>query len=213
MNITPLPIIPPLYVFFGGLSEDDEMAVDVFLFAPTAFSVVVWYSCAVRSFRGHTRRLFHVLHISPQVGAVTPVDAVAPCAACLTLFGHGLKGQVVLWCWLLLLRCASSKELHVLRKLHVLCLQVGYNIGKSQHTFVFFCFHCFLGLMFTMFKNLFAACCHSMFGKETFASFNLFSQITLTPSRTPRHDPHTLQYGEHAVIPLRQYGHSSSFFI
>ena len=98
------------------------MAVDVFLFAPTAFSVVVWCSCAVRSFRGHTRRLFHVLHISPQVCAVTPVDAVAPCAACIALIRHGLKGQVVLGCLLLrclllllLLLCASSKELHVLR--------------------------------------------------------------------------------------------------
>lgn len=92
------------------------MAVDVFLFPPTAFYVVVWYSCAVRSFLGHTRRLFHVLHVTPHVGAVTPVDAVAPCAACLALIRHGLKWQVVIvrWlllCWLLLLllRCAASK--------------------------------------------------------------------------------------------------------
>ena len=116
------PYYPSPICFFGGLSEGDEMAVDVFLFPPTAFSVVVWYSCAVRSFRGHTRRIFHVLHVTPQVGAVTPVDAVASCSAFITLIRHCLKGQVVLgclllrcWLLLLLLRCASSKELHFLR--------------------------------------------------------------------------------------------------
>ena len=136
------PYYPSPLCFFGWLSEGDEMAVDVFLFAPTAFSVVVWYSCAVRSFRGHTRRLFHVLHISPQVGAVTPVDAVAPCAACLTLICHGLKWQVVLGCLLLrclllllLLLCASSKELHVLRMTGERCpwLSILVDVRPSLH--------------------------------------------------------------------------------
>lgn len=136
------PYYPSPLCFFGWLSEGYEMAVDVFLFPPTAFSVVMWYSCAVRSFRCHTRRLFHVLHISPQVCAVTPVDAVAPCAACLTLIRHGLKGQVVLGCWLLrcwllllLLLCASSKELHVLRMTGERCtwLALLVEVRPSLH--------------------------------------------------------------------------------
>ena len=40
----------------------------------------------------------------------------------------------------------AHELLHTLRHLNILCLQVGYDIGKSQHTFVFFCCHCFLGL-------------------------------------------------------------------
>ena len=83
-----------------------------------------------------------MLHISSQVGAVTPVDAVASCAACITLVGHGLKGQVVLWrcwlrCWLLLLLlgCASSKELHVLRMTGERCtwLSLLVEVRPSLH--------------------------------------------------------------------------------
>lgn len=48
-------------------------------------------------------------------------------------------------------------------------------------------------LEFIMFKNLFAVDCQPLSGKDTFASFNLFLQITPYPSSIPRHELHARQ--------------------
>ena len=45
---------------------------------------------------------------------------------------------------------------------------------------------------------------HSLSEKDTFASFNLFAQITPRPSMSPRHELHSRQYVEHTGIPLCQ---------